>query len=98
MKLLARLTTVGLVAASSPAWAAVGESITKPMRYSACLAFISQTAQISGATPVNIIETSSLRVVRIQAQDGSVLLTCDKEKGTMMLVPSSSKCGEDVNC
>lgn len=98
MKLTVSSVSIGLIIAASPAWAAVGESITKPMRYSACLAFISQTAQISGATPVNIIETSSLRVVRIQAQDGSVLLTCDKDKGTMTLVPSSSKCGEDVNC
>lgn len=58
MKLTVSSVSIGLIIAASPAWAAVGESITKPMRYSACLAFISQTAQISGATPVNIIETS----------------------------------------
>lgn len=97
-KLAAVLISIGSIAILGPAHAAVGKAITKPMRYSACLAFIAQTAQISGAAPVNIVETPNLRIVRIPAEDGSVLLTCNGSKSTMTLVPSSNTCGSDVDC
>jgi hypothetical protein len=80
------------------AGAEVGQSVTKSVSFRACLEAIRQTASATGEVPTNIVETSTMRVVRISAADGSILVTCNGDKGTMTITPSSKRCGVDVNC
>lgn len=76
----------------------VGATHTSSMSFPACLELIRQTAAAVGEVPTNIVETASMRVVRISAADGSVLVTCNGSNETLTMVESSNRCGIDVNC
>lgn len=78
--------------------AAVGQKTVKKMSFEACLATIRMTSQNLGVAPTNIVETSGMRVVRMPAAQGSLLVTCNKAAGTMTLTPSTRTCGVDVAC
>ncbi len=75
-----------------------GQAITKSMSFEACLETVRQMATTLGITPTNIVETSILRMVRLPAADGSVLVTCSKPDQKMVLQPTSKVCGVDVEC
>lgn len=77
---------------------ASAETIKKTMGFDQCLATIRSVATQSGVAPVNIVETDGIRVVRIPAPDGSLLVTCSRALGMMTLQPSTKKCGRDVVC
>lgn len=57
---------------------------TKKMRYqrfhyhNECLGTIRGLASDIGMTPINIVETDIIRIVRFPASDGSILITCSK--------------------
>lgn len=94
----AAITVGAIIVGVGSAYAAVGAKTVKKVSFEACLETIRVTAQNIGAAPTNIVETSGLRVVRLPAAEGSVLVTCDRSAGTMTLVPSTRTCGVDVNC
>jgi hypothetical protein len=58
------------------------------MSYGECLTRISQASQDLGVAPINIVETNDLRVVRFVTSDGSVLVTCSREDGKMVITKS----------
>ena len=57
----------------------------RPMSFEACLASIRTVAVELRSAPVNIVETNDLRIVRFLTSDGSVLVTCSRPDGAMLL-------------
>lgn len=81
------LTLVAATLAMSPAQAAV-ESQAVTMSFDSCLAKIRSTAAQLGIAPINIAETNELRMVRFPTSDGSVLITCSRPDGRMVVTKS----------
>ena len=76
---LITLLPLALAAAILPSAAtAETSSITRSMSFEACVATIQKLAGQLGAAPINIVETSDLRIVRFMTVDGSVLITCSR--------------------
>jgi len=65
--------------------------------FEACLAVIQKTATDTGTAPVNIVETTAMRMVRFPVADGSIIVTCLKD-GKLKITQSSNRCGVDVEC
>lgn len=78
--------------------AAQGETIKETMGFDQCLETIRLVATKSGVVPVNIVETEGVRVVRMPAPDGSLLVTCNRAQRLMIMQPSTKVCGRDVVC
>lgn len=64
------------------------ESTSKAMGFEQCLGEIQSYATQLGVAPVNVAETNDLRIVRFVARDGSVLITCSRPDGKMVLTRS----------
>jgi hypothetical protein len=79
------------------ALAAEPQSQRKTMPFDQCLTLIQTMGTQLGVAPVNIVETTAMRMVRFPATDGSVLMTCERPD-TMILTRSSHKCGVSVKC
>jgi hypothetical protein len=58
------------------------------MSFDACLATIEQVSTDLGVTPVNVIETTTVRMVRFNTADGSVLVTCSAPDEKMVITRS----------
>jgi len=71
---------------------------TSSISFEQCVATIQATATKLGTVPVNIVETSILRIVRFSAADGSMLITCSKPDRKMIVQLSANRCGVDVEC
>jgi hypothetical protein len=54
------------------------ESQSRPMGFEQCLELIRNTATQLGVAPKNVVETSTVRIVRFVTSDGSVLVTCSR--------------------
>lgn len=63
-------------------------TMTKVMDFQTCLGAIRTMASDFGVVPVNIVETSEVRIVRFNTADGSVLVTCSAADGKMVAVQS----------
>mgnify|MGYP006440601379 CR=1 len=48
------------------------------MSFENCLELVRATAQQLDVAPINIVETSDVRIVRFITIDGSVLVTCSR--------------------
>ena len=81
---------LAIAMASIPAFADV-KTITKPATFEQCQQLIRKTATDLGVAPVNIVETTAVRVVKFPTEDGSVLVSCSKEDKKMILTISSNK-------
>jgi len=60
------------------------QSTSKTMSYEDCLRVIQNTATQLGVAPINIVETSEMRMVRFPTADGSVLVTCSRPDRKMV--------------
>lgn len=74
----------------SSAAAAAAKSQAVPMSFENCLATIRKVSGDLGAAPVNVVETNILRIVRFVTADGSVLVTCSKPDGKMVITNSTN--------
>ena len=96
------MTSVRIVLAAlaiSAATAGLADTTkTTNTSFEKCLALIQAAATNTGVAPVNIVETSILRMVRFPAADGSLLITCSKPDAKMIVQQSSKRCGVDVEC
>jgi hypothetical protein len=63
-------------------------STSKSMSFEKCLATIAEVAESTGVDPVNIVETSEVRVARFNTSDGSVLVTCSSPDRKMIITRS----------
>lgn len=77
---------------------AMGESRGYEMEFGKCLGFLAEAGGVSGQAPINIVETNIVRMVRLPASDGSILLTCSRPDQKLVVTLSSSRCGTEVNC
>jgi hypothetical protein len=70
---------VAVALATIPA-PAVGQAQTqtRTMSFDACLSRIRSTSTDLGVAPINIVETTDLRVVRWVTADGGVVMTCSR--------------------
>lgn len=72
-------------------WATIAfaqQSTSKSMSLEDCLQVIRNTASQLGVAPVNIVETSDVRMVRFPTTDGSVLVTCSRADKKMVMTVS----------
>lgn len=74
------------------------QTTSRAMSFDACLELIRETATGLGVAPVNIVETSILRMVRFPAADGSILVTCSAPDKKAIIQQTDNVCGVDVNC
>lgn len=58
------------------------------MGFADCLQSIRRAAEELGVAPVNIVETDSVRIVRFNTTDGSVLITCSRDDAKMLVTVS----------
>jgi hypothetical protein len=64
------------------------QSTSQNMSFEECLQVIQRTATQLGVAPVNITETTVLRIVRFPTSDGSVLVSCSRPDRKMVLTVS----------
>jgi hypothetical protein len=87
------LLLLGLTLANA---AVADQTTTTSTPFEKCLAKIEALATKIGTAPVNLVETSVLRMVRFAAEDGSLLVTCSKPDSKMIV--EQKVCGRDVEC
>lgn len=63
-------------------------TVTKTMDFQVCLQTIQSMATDLAVAPINIVETTALRIVRFNTSDGSVLVTCSREDNKLVMVQS----------
>lgn len=73
-------------------------SESRRMSFVNCLRMIRKVAGDLGIAPINIVETSGLRIVRFPVTDGSVLVTCSAADNKLVVTKTGNTCGRDVNC
>lgn len=79
---------VALTIAAAPASAGTRVVETKKMSFEQCVFTIQHVATKLGTAPINIVETTILRVVRFNTNDGSgksILVTCSKPDQKMVI-------------
>lgn len=77
-----------LMISALPALAGTKVVATKSMSFEACIASIQEVATKLATAPVNIVETTILRVVRFNTNDGSgksILVTCSRPDQKMVI-------------
>jgi hypothetical protein len=77
----------GLLAASLTT-AAYGEATLhrrEAMPFHRCVAMIKEMSESLGATPVSLLQTRDVRVMRIEATDGIVVVTCNRPDSLMIV-------------
>lgn len=92
------ISVIGVIAVCLAATSAFARTETRSMSFENCNTLIRQMAGQFGIAPVNIVETTIMRVVRFPTTDGSVLVTCSAPDRKMIVEQSSARCGIDVNC
>lgn len=70
------------------AGAVAQESTSQSMSFEQCLQVIQRTATQLGVAPVNVVETTDLRIVRFPTTDGSVLVSCSRPDRKMVMTVS----------
>lgn len=85
----AKPATAPPIEGAEPDRSDVKSSRTLSMSFEACNQWIAQTADQVGSAPVNVVDSRDVRVVRFQAGDGSVLVTCSRKDRKAVIVESS---------
>ena len=63
-------------------------STSKLMSFGECLQVIQKTATQLGVAPINIVETTDMRIARFPSSDGSVLVSCSRPDNKMVITMS----------
>jgi hypothetical protein len=64
---------------------AQAQTDTVKIPFDACISRIREMGSRFGVTPINIVETRELRVVRFITSDGSVLVSCSRPDQNMVV-------------
>jgi hypothetical protein len=67
------------------------QSYKRNVDFPSCLKFIRDQAVQLGQSPINIVETNDLRIVRFLARDSSILVKCNRLDETLTMQLSQSK-------
>ena len=78
----------GVIAALFSSTTFAQQSTSKSMSFEECLQVIQRTAAQLGVAPINITETTDMRMVRFPTNDGSVLVTCSRPDRKMVMTVS----------
>jgi hypothetical protein len=95
VSLIDRLMT-GLVALALSCTAGAGAanagagSRTEPMSFGECLALVEEVSEELGVTPVNILRTKDVWVMRVDAVDGAIVITCNRPDSRLTLTRRTS--------
>jgi hypothetical protein len=86
-----RFLSAGLSAllVSAGGWAEASESgfsRTERMAFGECVLLMKEVSDELGVMPTSILQTKDVRIIRIEAADGVVILTCSRPDGTLVLV------------
>jgi hypothetical protein len=87
MKAALTLSLPALAVTLSVSTAAAMESTSRalPLAFNKCPGVIVFVGDQIGVSPTNIVETNVTRVVRFDAEDGSVLITCSRPDQKMVI-------------
>jgi len=86
MKVAVALHLPVLALALSVSAAAVeATSRALPLSFNKCRGIILYVGVQIGVAPINIVETSTTRIVRFDTADGSVLITCSRPDQKMVI-------------
>ena len=94
--MIRKATIIGCILASASAQIALADVETisnSKMSFENCILLIQKTATQLGSTPVNVVETDDLRIVRFETNDGSgdsVLVTCSRADETALVTLSKN--------
>ena len=80
---------VAVMAASSVALAQDARARVVTMPYEDCTAIIAEAAHDLDTQPVTLADSADLRLVRIDAMDGSVTISCRRSDNRMVLSKAS---------
>ena len=86
MRRAALIAIIAIAVLPGTTWAQ--ETETQDMSFDSCVGLIAKMATQFGVAPINIVETTALRIVRFTATDGSVVMTCSRDDGKMILTKS----------
>ncbi len=64
---------------------------SRTLPFSECVAFIYASAASFGIDPITIVNTDIMKVVRLPAQGGSVLMTCSRPDQKLVIVQSDNE-------
>ena len=76
---------ITLILSVAPIAATAQTETVKTMGFDACISNIQTISGQLGIVPVNIVETSDLRIVRFVTSDGNVLVTCSRPDRKMLV-------------
>jgi hypothetical protein len=79
------LAVATLVVLAAPAFGQGEQTRREIMDFSQCLALIDEVAEELGSNPTSLLRTRDVRIIRIDAPDGAVILTCNRVDNTMVL-------------
>jgi hypothetical protein len=63
-------------------------TISRPVTFEQCLLVIEKSASDLDAKPINIVETTDIRIVEFSADDGSVAIICNRLNQEMVITSS----------
>jgi hypothetical protein len=86
--MLKAVTAIAIMLLPGAAWAI--ETQTREISFSGCLAVIAQVSGQYDAPPVNVVETSDLRIVKWFLSDGNVMVACSRPDGKMVVTKTSN--------
>ena len=75
---------------ANPAYGQASSTV-QYMSFEKCLQLIRRVSSQLGVAPINIVETRDLRMVRYPTSDGSVLVTCSRADGKMVMTKSDKR-------
>jgi hypothetical protein len=64
---------------------ATSRTRTETMPFGQCISLVDDVAVSLNANPITVLRTTDVRIVRIEAEDGVVILSCDRAEGRMVL-------------
>jgi hypothetical protein len=82
------LLAIAIMLLPGAAWAI--ETQTREISFSGCLAVIAQVSGQYSAPPVNVVETSDLRIVKWFLSDGNVMVACSRPDGKMVVTKTAN--------
>jgi hypothetical protein len=86
--MLKAVTAIAIMLLPGMAWAI--ETQTREISFSGCLAVIAQVSGQYDAPPVNVVETSDLRIVKWFLSDGNVMVACSRPDGKMVVTKTAN--------
>jgi hypothetical protein len=86
--MLKAVTAIAIMLLPGAAWAI--ETQTREISFSGCLAVIAQVSGQYDAPPVNVVETSDLRIVKWFLSDGNVMVACSRPDGKMVVTKTAN--------